>query len=93
MRSTPPLLTSDWYPSDALHAGAYSSFIGTRFDTNTKAVQTGNYALINGVANYKFDKTISGYLKLENLLDREYQSVDGYATAGRSFYLGVKAAF
>jgi len=86
-------LNVDWYPNDALHAGVYSSFVGTRFDTNTKAVQTGNYALINGVVNYKFDKTISGYLKLENLLDREYQSVDGYATAGRSFYLGLKAAF
>jgi vitamin B12 transporter len=56
-------------------------------------VDTGNYLLANTNINYKVDKTWSTYLKVNNMLDKEYQSVYGYATARRSFYLGVKASF
>lgn len=83
----------DWYPTAKLHIGLYSTYVGTRYDTNTKATQTGGYALFNGVANYALNKTVSLYGKFENLLDRYYQSVAGYATPGRSVYAGVKAYF
>lgn len=84
---------ADWYPTAALHIGLSSSYIGTRYDTNTKAVQTGGYAVFNGVVNYRIDKNLSVYGKFDNLLDRYYQVVDGYATDGRSVYVGAKMVF
>ncbi len=86
-------INMDYYPTAKLHIGLYSTYVGTRYDTNTKATQTGGYALFNGVANYTLNKTVSLYGKFENLLDRYYQSVAGYATPGRSVYAGVKAYF
>jgi vitamin B12 transporter len=83
----------DYYPTAKLHIGLYSTYIGTRYDTNTKATQTGGYALFNSVANYAVNKTVSFYGKFENMLDRYYQTVAGYATPGRSVYAGVKAYF
>ena len=74
------------------------TYIGSRADKDFSAwpaidVDTGNYLLANTNINYKIDKTWSTYLKVSNLLDKEYQSVYGYATARRSFYLGLKASF
>jgi vitamin B12 transporter len=87
-------VNTDWYPTSALHIGLSSTYIGTRYDdTTTKATQTGGYAVFNGVVNYKIDKRFSLYGKFENLLDKYYQVVAGYATPGRSVYAGVKASF
>lgn len=86
-------LNLDYYPNDKLHAGLYTSFVGERFDNSSRSIQTGNYALINANASYEIDKNLAVSVKLENLLDRLYQTVDGYATAGRSIYIGLRAKF
>ena len=74
------------------------TYIGSRADKDFSVwpstdVETGNYLLANANVNYKIDKTWSTYFKVNNILDKEYQSVYGYATARRSFYLGAKASF
>ncbi len=83
----------DWYPTNNLHIGTTATYIGTRYDTNTKASQTGGYTLIDAVVDYRLNKILSMYGKFENLLDKYYQTTEGYATAGRSLYVGLKAAF
>ncbi|TRW98382.1 TonB-dependent receptor [Paracoccus sp. M683] len=35
----------------------------------------------------------TGYLRIENLLDREYQLVRGYGTSDRAIYVGIRADF
>ena len=77
------------------------TYIGSRLDyyfapapTYAKTqTQTGRYLLANANINYKINKTWNTYFKVNNILDKEYQTVYGYATARRSFYLGVKASF
>lgn len=86
-------VTADWYATAALHIVVNGSYIGSRYDTNTQKFQTGYYALLGATVNYRVDKNLLLYVKADNLLDRLYQSVDGYATAGRSAYVGLKGSF
>ena len=77
---------------------ADGTYIGSRADNDfatwpATEVETGKYFVANANIHYQIDKTWSTYFKVNNLLDKEYQSVYGYATAKRSFYLGVKANF
>jgi len=84
----------DYYGFDKLHLNANGSYIGTRYNSDDKGgTSTGNYTLWNAVANYKINKTFSTYLKVDNLFNKYYQTIDGYATAERSAYVGLKATF
>ncbi len=85
---------ADYYGIDKLHLNINGSYIGTRYDkANKEGANTGNYTVWNSVANYKINKTFSTYLKVDNLFNKYYQTVDGYATAERSAYIGLKATF
>jgi len=55
--------------------------------------QTGKYAVVNLVANYDINKNLTAYVKVDNLFDKYYQVIDGYATAPLSVYVGFKAKF
>ncbi len=85
--------SADWYPSETLHAGINAEYIGTRYDNNTKTVETGNYSVFGAIMNYTINQNIGLYIKLDNIFDRYYQTVDGYATAGRSIYIGLSTQF
>jgi vitamin B12 transporter len=41
-------------------------------------------------ADYQITENIQVYGKIENLGDKYYQSVYGYATSPRAFYIGVR---
>lgn len=84
----------DYYPVDALHIGLNGEYIGERYNgSNDSGQQTGKYTVVNLIANYKFNKNFSAYTKVDNLFDKYYQVVDGYATASLSAYAGIKARF
>jgi vitamin B12 transporter len=78
---------------------ASGTYIGSRLDYtydssyNVIDVETGRYFVANAKVDYNINKTWSTYLKLDNIFDKEYQTVYGYATAGQSIYLGAKAKF
>jgi len=84
----------DYYPTDDLHLGLAGEYIGSRFDkADMQGEQTGKYTLVHFATDYIINNNFSVYGKIDNLTDKEYQTVDGYATAGRSFYLGLKAQY
>jgi vitamin B12 transporter len=83
-----------WYATEALDIGVNGQYIGERYDGHGKTgAQTGKYTVLNAVANYRIDENLALYGKIDNLTDRYYQTVDGYATAERSFYLGLTARY
>ncbi len=57
---------------------------GTSFD---------DYTVVNARLRYAVTDTADLYLRVENLLDRQYQELPGYATPGRSFHAGIAARF
>jgi vitamin B12 transporter len=75
-----------------------ASYVGSRADSDFSTspatpVETGRYLLVNTKFDYNINKTFSTYLKVNNILDKEYQSVYGYATPRRSYYVGFNAKF
>ncbi|MBD3264145.1 MAG: TonB-dependent receptor, partial [Candidatus Omnitrophica bacterium] len=67
------------------------SYVGNRMDT--AATKLKSYLLADFSLNYKLSEKIEAFLRLENLLDRDYELVNGYQTPEFSAYLGTKIKF
>ena len=82
-----------WYPSEEHTVNLNGYYVGKRYDDAAKTVQTGKYAVVNLSLRHNFAKGYTGEVEIRNLFDRFYQEVDGYATSGRSFYIGISARY
>ncbi len=72
--------------------------IGVNYRTTQDRVDLGNlplddYELVDLRVRSEFSKNISGFLRIENLLDKEYVEVNGYNTQGQAAYVGVDVGF
>ncbi|WP_419764878.1 MAG: TonB-dependent receptor plug domain-containing protein [Arcobacter sp.] len=84
----------DYYGIKDFHINLNNEYVGTRYNSADKAGrQTGRYVLWNSVANYELNKNTKLYVRIDNITNKYYQKIDGYATAGRSAYLGVNYKF
>ncbi|WP_148570407.1 TonB-dependent receptor plug domain-containing protein [Aliarcobacter cryaerophilus] len=84
----------DYYGLKDFHFNINGEYIGTRYDRNNKqGAKTGNYTIWNAVVDYDISKNFSTYLKLDNIFNKDYQIVDGYATSQRAAFVGLKASF
>ncbi|MDX4025578.1 TonB-dependent receptor [Aliarcobacter skirrowii] len=87
----------DYYGLKDFHFNINGEYIGTRNSPNfidyKKETKTGNYTIWNAVVDYDIGKNFSTYLKLDNIFNKDYQIVDGYATSQRAAYVGLKASF
>ncbi|MBN2905100.1 MAG: TonB-dependent receptor [Rhodobacteraceae bacterium] len=52
-----------------------------------------DYTLVNAGVSYDFTDRAQGYLRVENLLDEEYEPLRGYNASGRALYVGLRASF
>lgn len=86
--------SATYYANNDFDIGVNAQYIGTRYDKDdNKGAQTGKYTVTNIVTNLKVNPYITLYGKIDNLSNIYYQTRDGYATAGRSFYLGFNAKY
>ncbi|XOB60830.1 TonB-dependent receptor plug domain-containing protein [Campylobacterota bacterium DY0563] len=84
----------DYYGFKNLHLNINGEYIGDRYSQDDKkGTQTGRYTVWNAVANYTITKDLTGFVKLENMFDKYYQEIDGYATSPRSVTAGLKYSF
>lgn len=58
-------------------------------DWGSYDTKLGSYTLINLNARYNINKNVSVYARLENLLNKDYETVYGYEQPGRGAYVGV----
>ncbi len=86
-------LALDYYGIPKSHIGAVVRYVGKRtksqYDANP-AEKYPDYTLVDLTADYRVGSALSLYARVENALDKDYQNVTGYATAGRSFYAGLR---
>lgn len=52
-----------------------------------------DYTLVNAVFTYDLAERTQIYLRVENLLDEEYQFVPGFGTSDRAFHVGLRQDF
>ena len=84
-------LYATYLPMKQLAVNVNGSYIGSRKDFSTE--ETGKYFVANTKVTYHASKDLDVYFKVNNLFDRYYQTVYGYASAERSYYAGVEARF
>ncbi|MBK6302489.1 MAG: TonB-dependent receptor [Arcobacter sp.] len=84
----------DYYGLKDFHFNVNGEYIGTRYSWGSpNKAKTGNYTIWNAVVDYDISKNFSTYLKLDNIFNKDYQIVDGYATSQRAAFVGLKASF
>ncbi|MFW3356201.1 TonB-dependent receptor plug domain-containing protein [Aliarcobacter butzleri] len=84
----------DYYGLKDFHLNINGEYIGTRYSWGSpESIKTGNYTIWNAVVDYDINKTFSTYVKLDNMFNKDYQIVDGYATSQRAAFIGLKATF
>jgi vitamin B12 transporter len=63
-----------------------------RYGNAANTIELAGYGLFNLYAQTKIGKDLTALLRLDNANDAQYQLANGYATAGRSWYAGLKWA-
>lgn len=84
----------DYYGIEKFHLGLFGEYVGTRYDKdNSLGEQTGRYTVANATINYDLSKTMKLYGKVDNITNKYYQTIDGYATSPRAYYGGIEVSF
>jgi vitamin B12 transporter len=70
-------------------------YVGERDDKNysfypAERLKLGAYTLVSFSASYQLLENIQIYGRIENALDKKYEDVYGFGTAGRTGYVGLK---
>ncbi len=87
-------VTATYYATDDIDFGINAQYVGTRYNSaDNQGAQTGRYTVANFVTNVRANKYLTFYAKIDNITDKYYQTVDGYATAGRSAYVGLNVKY
>lgn len=71
-------------------AGFYSAEAGTY---PVALIRMSDVTVVNAGLNWAVNETVSASLRVENLLDKEYQTVDGYGQPGCQIFIGLKTRF
>ncbi len=80
----------DYYTDNNTHFGIDAQYIGDREEFGQS---TGNYTLWNLNFSTQIINSVDLSLNAKNIFDKEYQSVYGYATEGKSLYAKIKYSF
>jgi vitamin B12 transporter len=80
----------DVVPIDRLHINTDIQYVSSRADFDGRV---GAYALVGVAVTYDVMKHVQVYAKIDNLLDRDYEEINGYGTVGRSVYGGARVSF
>lgn len=73
-------------------AGAEIQLSGERFNNATNTQRMAGYGLVNLYTSTQLAKDWTLLGRIDNLGDKAYETANGYATAGRTFYVGLKWA-
>ena len=86
-----------WQVTDKLHINTNAQFNGEQTDTffppwpaSPETVTLDDYTLLNVNADFRATDKLDIYLRLDNLLDDQYEEVFGYRTLGFGANLGLR---
>lgn len=78
---------------DRANVNLSGRYIGDRWDDNNNTEKMPDYTVYDLAGSYDLSDHWRIFGRVENLLDRDYQEVKGYGTAGRGVYVGIEATF
>lgn len=68
-------------------------YVGKAYNNETNTVAVSSYATVDLRASYPISDTLEVYGRVENALDKDYQTILNYGTPGRGAFLGLRARF
>ncbi len=74
---------------DKLTAGITIEAYGERYDDADNTDKLGGYGLVNLRSSYTLAKSLSIKAKVDNLLDKEYETIRGYNNLGRVVFVSL----
>lgn len=80
-------------PDGGLYLSLDMRYVGKRFNDTANRTRLSDYTVFNLAGSYDLSQSVQIFGRIENLLDREYQEVQHFGTAGFSAYGGVKVSF
>jgi vitamin B12 transporter len=86
-------LVLTYQPTDPLVVTATFRYVGSRFNTTGNQQRLPAFHVLNLAASYNFTPSVQGYVRAENLLDRQYEEILFFGTPVRSVYGGVRVSF
>lgn len=87
-------LNLSWEASNNLHINTNVQFNGSQTDiVFPNNIKIDRFTLVNISANYGASEKLDIYLRLDNLLDEDYEEVFSYQTLGFGAHLGVRYRF
>ena len=89
-------LDAAWHVTEAALLSATIVYVGPWRDVSRSGTVTGltanGYALVNLAGSYDLGNGVSAYARIDNLLDRRYQSPIGFLRPGLGVFAGVRLA-
>lgn len=82
-----------WGFLEKINLNLKATYVGHTWNNSANTQKVKPYAKVDFSSSYDLLKNFKIFARIENLLDRKYQEVCGYATPGRSFYAGFKGEF
>lgn len=84
----------NWLTLDEkLNLNLIVTYRGERFDGSNESRPMGGYTVVDFAATYTVNERLEFYGKVENLFDRDYEDITGFATADISAYFGARYSF
>ncbi len=83
----------NWVLLEKVNLNLNTKYVGHTWDNSTNTLKVKPYTKVDLFASYDLTKNFQIFGRIENLLDRKYVEIRGYATPGRSFYAGTKVKF
>lgn len=80
-------------PASGIRAVTEVRWVGDRFSASEEEKRLEDYIVVNLSGWYELGPAVEFFTRIENLFNRDYQEVAGYATAGASVYGGLQVMF
>jgi vitamin B12 transporter len=83
----------DWELFKKAHLHVTALYVGHRWEDSANTLKTKPYTRVDLFTTYNFTDELQIFGKINNLFNRKYQEIDGFATEGTAFYGGIKKTF
>jgi vitamin B12 transporter len=80
-------------PIEPLTVTTTFRYVGSRFNTTGNQQPLPDFHVINLAASYDFTSSMQGYVRVDNLLDRDYEERLFFGTPVRSVWGGIRVNF
>jgi len=62
-------------------------------DANQVVFDMPDYTVVNTAANFEISPTLDGYIRVQNLLNSDYETIKNFNNGGRQIFAGIRATF